>query len=131
MPPKSCGREEFGLDWLVPQLTGDEKPQNIQATLVALTASTVTKAIHRWCGSPDEVFACGGGVHNQTLMEALRKALAPATLNTIKQSDMPPHLVEMVAFAWLACRCTRHEVGNLPSVTGAKGPRVLGALYPA
>ena len=130
-PPKSCGREEFGIDWLLPQLAGNEKPEDIQATLVALTAHTVANAVRRWCGLPQEMFTCGGGVHNKTLIDALRRALAPVALDTTAQLGIPPHLVEAVAFAWLARRCLQRMPGNLPPVTGAKGSRVLGSIYSA
>ena len=130
-PPKSCGREQFGIDWLFKSLTGNERPQDVQATLVKLTAQTISQAIAKWCGTPNEVFACGGGVNNGALMNSLRSLLPSANLNTTDMLGVPAHLVESIAFAWLARCFTRGEAGNLPAVTGAKGPRILGANYPA
>ena len=128
-PPKSCGREEFGIDWLLDSLVGKERPQDVQATLVKLTALSVSRSIGKWCGNPDEVFACGGGVHNRALMSALRNALGSSVMDTTDALGVPAHLVEAVAFAWLARRCVNGEEGNLPAVTGARGSRILGAIY--
>ena len=130
-PPKSCGREEFGSAWLDNLLDGDETPADVQATLVALTATTIADAITRWCGNPTEVFVCGGGAHNAILMEALACALTASTIATTDALGFPADWVEAVAFAWLAYRTIHGLSGNLPEVTGAGGPRVLGAIYPA
>jgi anhydro-N-acetylmuramic acid kinase len=130
-PPKSCGREEFGIDWLDTQLDGTEAPADVQATLVALTATGITDAITRWCGTPTELFACGGGAHNDALMKALSGALPDTKVDTTDSLGLPADWVEAVAFAWLAQRTLCGLPGNLPEVTGARGPRILGAIYPA
>jgi anhydro-N-acetylmuramic acid kinase len=130
-PPKSCGREEFGIAWLDQQLQGDESAADIQATLVALTVAGIADAIAQWCGQPEEVFVCGGGAHNGALMDGLTVALAPAAVGSTDRLGLPADWVEAVAFAWLAYRNLRGAPGNLPEVTGAAGPRILGAVYPA
>lgn len=130
-PPKSCGREEFGIAWLDSRLDGSEAPADVQATLVAITAAGIVDATQRWCGCPAELYVCGGGAHNAALMAALRAGIPAATIDTTAVLGMPPDWVEAVAFAWLAFRTLHHLPGNLPEVTGAKGPRILGAVYPA
>ncbi|HEX8963013.1 MAG TPA: anhydro-N-acetylmuramic acid kinase [Rhodocyclaceae bacterium] len=130
-PPKSCGREEFGIAWLDGQLRGDEAPADVQATLAALTVATIAEAVSRCCGTPQQVFVCGGGVHNAALMDGLATMLAPAAVDVTDALGLPADWVEAVAFAWLAERALSGLPGNLPEVTGAAGPRVLGAIHPA
>ncbi|HEX8988469.1 MAG TPA: anhydro-N-acetylmuramic acid kinase [Rhodocyclaceae bacterium] len=130
-PPKSCGREEFGIAWLDGQLDGGEVPADVQATLAALTVAAITEAISRWCGAPQEVFVCGGGVHNVAVMDGLAATLAPAAVGITDALGLPADWVEAVAFAWLAERALSGLPGNVPEVTGAAGPRVLGAIHPA
>lgn len=129
-PPKSCGRDEFHLSWLESHLDGSEKPEDVQATLLELTALSVAQAINRWCGKPDELFVCGGGAQNQALMAGLQQHLPDCRVASTEFLGQPPDWVEAVAFAWLAWRTLRGEPGNLPEVTGAQGPRILGAIYP-
>ncbi|HEX8963277.1 MAG TPA: anhydro-N-acetylmuramic acid kinase [Rhodocyclaceae bacterium] len=130
-PPKSCGREEFGMAWLDAQLGGQEAAADVQATLVDLTVDGIGEAITRWCGSPAEIFVCGGGVHNAGVMVGLASALPQARVDRTDALGMPADWVEALAFAWLAHRTLQGLPGNLPEVTGARGPRVLGAIYPA
>jgi anhydro-N-acetylmuramic acid kinase len=130
-PPKSCGREEFGIGWLESSLAGGESPPDVQATLVALTASTIAEAIERWCGRPTELYVCGGGAHNESLMLELGNMLPGVAVRTTDALGLPTGWVEAAAFAWLAWRTLHGQHGNLPEVTGARGPRVLGAIYPA
>lgn len=130
-PPKSCGREQFYLGWLDAQLEGNETARDVQATLTEFTATTITSAINRWCGRPDELYVCGGGAHNEALMAALRRSISNAQVATTDALGLPADWVEAIAFAWLAHQALSHQPGNLPEVTGARGPRVLGALYPA
>ncbi len=129
-PPKSCGREEFNLAWLERHLTGDERPEDIQATLLELSAVTAIQAIERWCGKPEEIFVCGGGAHNQALMACLQHHAANCRVAGTDSLGLAADWVEAVAFAWLAWRTLCNEPGNLPEVTGARGPRILGAIYP-
>jgi anhydro-N-acetylmuramic acid kinase len=129
-PPKSCGREEFNLAWLEHHLAGSEQPQDVQATLLELSAVSVTKAVGRWCGSPGELFVCGGGARNLTLMARLQHHLANCRVASTDSLGQAADWVEALAFAWLAWRTLHNEPGNLAEVTGARGPRILGAIYP-
>lgn len=130
-PPKSCGREQFNLNWLDTQLDGRERPEDVQATLTAFTADATADAINRHCAGAGEVYVCGGGAHNGALMTALGQRLPKCRIDTTAALGLPPDWVEAMAFAWLAMRCLHNETGNLPDVTGARGPRLLGAIYPA
>lgn len=129
--PKSCGREQFHLGWLESQLAGDERPEDVQATLLAFTASSAVEAMRRHCGPPRELYVCGGGARNGALMSALAERLPDGRTATTDLLGLPVDQVEAAAFAWLAQRTVHRQPGNLPAVTGARGPRVLGALYPA
>ena len=129
-PPKSCGRDEFNSDWLDRFLAGNEQAEDVQASLLELTAVSASAAIGRWCGSPQEVFVCGGGARNQALMARLQQHLPDCRVAGTDFLGQPADWVEAVAFAWLAWRTLRGEAGNLAEVTGARGPRVLGAIYP-
>ena len=131
-PPKSTGREYFHLEWLAARgsLTS-LNPADVQATLLELTARSVVAAIEQYATTADEVVACGGGVHNPLLMRRLGKLLAPRTLCSSAEHGIDPDFLEATAFAWLARQRLLKLPGNLPAVTGARGPRVLGAIYSA
>jgi anhydro-N-acetylmuramic acid kinase len=130
LPPKSTGREYFNLDWLDARL-GDRtiKPADVQATLLALTTSSIVDALTRTGSNPGVVFACGGGVHNRALMSALSKALLPARLASTSEVGIDPDFVEAALFAWLAWQRIAERPGNLCSVTGARRPCMLGAVH--
>jgi anhydro-N-acetylmuramic acid kinase len=131
-PPKSTGREHFGLDWLDAQPgVASADPADIQATLVALTAHSVAAAVRAHARGADEVLACGGGVHNRGLMRALVAALQPCMLRSTAELGIDPDYVEAMGFAWLARQRLLDRPGNLPAVTGAHGPRRLGVVYQA
>ena len=102
----------------------------MQATLLALSADTIADAIRATAPDAREVFACGGGVHNPALMDAIAERVAPATLASTAALGLDPDYVEAAGFAWLARARLANEPGNIPAVTGARGPRVLGAIYP-
>lgn len=128
--PKSSGREVFNVDWLDRQLAGTSlAPVDVQATLLELTAQSIAAAIRRDAPDVTEVLACGGGVHNPALVEALARALAPVPIASTAHYGVDPDYVEATAFAWLAQRRLAALPGNLPSVTGSRGDRVLGAVY--
>ena len=110
---------------------GSEAPIDVQATLAALTTGMAARAITTWCSNVDEVYVCGGGVHNRTLMGQLANELAPAQVMPTDSLGLAADWVEAVAFAWLAHQTINGLPGNLPEVTGAAGPRILGAIYPA
>ncbi|MDX1482797.1 MAG: anhydro-N-acetylmuramic acid kinase, partial [Woeseiaceae bacterium] len=129
-PPKSTGFEDFNLDWLDDRLGGREiEPAHVQATLLALTCRSVAEAIRRDAPDTAEVIVCGGGVHNAVLMAALGRELAPIRVASIAERGIDPDWVEAALFAWLARETLAGRPGNLPSVTGAARPVVLGAVY--
>ncbi len=129
-PPKSTGRDLFDVQWLAQFDTGQRSPADVQATLTALTAETIAAAIEQECAAASSVLVGGGGAYNATLMSLLATRLAPRTVQTTDEVGVPAGLVEPIAFAWLAERCVAREPANLTDVTGARGRRVLGALWP-
>jgi anhydro-N-acetylmuramic acid kinase len=136
-PPKSTGRDLFNPVWLDAKLVGFEtiSPEDVQATLVALTAITVAREIERHASDCRAVYVCGGGARNPVLMQAIQQALgesgvAGVPVMTTEALGVPPQQVEALAFAWLAMRCVARKPGNVSAVTGAAGERVLGAIYP-
>jgi anhydro-N-acetylmuramic acid kinase len=132
--PKSTGRDLFHAEWLdarLAQLTHAVKPEDVQATLAALTATTIARAIHDASSDVGSVYVCGGGAENGELMRLLGTALPNATVASTEELGVAPNRVEALAFAWLGYRFMQRLPGNLPAVTGAKGDRILGALYPA
>jgi len=131
-PPKSTGRDLFHAAWLDAHLAAfpGVAPVDVQATLVALTARCVADDVLRYAPDCKGFYACGGGTRNQALMQAIAARLPGITVATTDALGVPPNQVEALAFAWLAERCLARLPGNLPSVTGAAGPRVLGAIYP-
>lgn len=130
-PPKSTGREYFNLDWAALHVATAQGAANAQASLLALTVRTVSDALRCHASDAAELLVCGGGVHNKALMAALRKAVAPLPLYSTAHFGLDPDHVEAAGFAWLARQRLMGKPGNLPSVTGAQGPRQLGAIYPA
>jgi anhydro-N-acetylmuramic acid kinase len=133
-PPKSTGRDHFRLPWLerhLASLRPVPPPANVQRTLLALTAQTIAEAIAVHCGGATEVLICGGGAHSAALRSELEGALAPRRLATTATVGIPVAEVEALAFAWLAREALAGRASSLPEVTGARGPRILGAIYPA
>ncbi|CAM5493329.1 anhydro-N-acetylmuramic acid kinase [Rhodanobacter lindaniclasticus] len=131
-PPKSTGREYFHLDWLATRAPlAALDPADVQATLLELTVRSVAAAVTQHAPDAMEVLVCGGGVHNDRLMRRLGESLAPRLLGSTAGSGIDPDFLEATAFAWLARQRLLHLPGNLPAVTGARGPRVLGAIYSA
>lgn len=130
-PPKSTGREQFSLTWVRHAISGNERPQDVQATLLELTAHSIAQAIGEYCAGAAAVYVCGGGAHNRMLMARLKALLAGRRVADTHALGLDPDWVEALAFAWLARQTLLRAPGNLPEVTGAKGPRILGAIYPA
>lgn len=137
-PPKSTGRDHFHAGWLDAQLQAHTglAPSDVQATLTALTAGSIADAILQHAPATRAVYVCGGGAYNRYLLRRLTQHLRHGANRNIPVSstealDVAPRHVEALAFAWLAQRFCLRRPGNLPAVTGARGPRVLGALYPA
>ena len=140
-PPKSTGREDFNIDWLDDQLADwrndeleydelEDTPENVQATLLKLTTRAIKKAIYRSDLDTGEVYVCGGGAYNSHLLEQLRWRLRKHNWSVQSTSvlGLSPTWVEATAFAWLSMRFMTQQSGNLPSVTGAEGFRVLGTM---
>lgn len=131
-PPKSTGRDQFHLGWLREKLRGSELPAaDVQATLLALTARSIADALRSHMPQCQHLLACGGGVRNPVLMARIQAELPAVKVGTTADHGVDPDFLEAMAFAWLARETLEHRAGNLPEVTGARGPRVLGAIYPA
>lgn len=135
-PPRSTGRELFHLDWLERRLTGEEAPEDVQATLAELTATSIALGIgmarERLAAPPAAaLIPCGGGAHNPDLLTRLARHLPETPLVASADWGWPADWLEAGAFAWLAWRRLQARPGNLPSVTGASGCRVLGGVYAA
>lgn len=129
-PPKSCGREQFNLGWLESHLSTGIRPEDVQTTLLELTAQSATSAIHHWCGIPGELVVCGGGAHNTALMKRLQSHLPKSRVLLSNVLGIDADWVEAMAFAWLAKQTLLGKPTDLAAVTGAKGARILGAIYP-
>jgi len=133
-PPKSTGRDLFNMQWLDDRLRAFDgptpAPQDVQATLQRLTARTVANAIDAAAAATQEVFVCGGGARNAGLMRELAYCLQRPVQPT-DALGVPAQQVEALAFAWLAQAFVERRPAGLPAVTGARGARILGALYPA
>jgi anhydro-N-acetylmuramic acid kinase len=129
-PPKSTGREYFHRAWLDRQLAsvGAVSDADVQATLAELTAATIAAAIRSELEHCQDIIVCGGGAHNADLLRRLRR-LATARVTTTEAHGFSPDWVEAAAFAWLARARLREIPGNVPSVTGARRPAVLGSVY--
>lgn len=128
-PPKSTGREYFHLDWLAGFQPDKYAPQDVQATLCELTARTVQQEVSKYAPQTKAVYICGGGVHNAALMQALQSHFAPLPVANTAEAGLDPDWVEAICFAWLARRTLAKQAGNLPAVTGASQPVVLGGIY--
>lgn len=130
--PRSTGREHFSPRWLQARLAAlpNLHPQDVQATLAELTARAIAGSLASSAFRPEAVYVCGGGAHNDDVMRRLYRLLRPARLATTLALGLNPDWVEAAAFAWLARRRLQHLPGNAPEVTGARGPRVLGTVYP-
>jgi len=129
-PPKSTGRDLFNESWLRATLAGGAPPRDVQATLLELTARSASDAIGLFCRGTQRVIVCGGGARNPVLMRRLAALLAPVAIETSDLHGIDAQQVEATAFAWLAKRALASQPAGLPSVTGARGARVLGAVYP-
>lgn len=130
-PPKSTGRDVFHLKWLESLITTQYAPEDIQATLLQLSAHSIADSIHQHCPGANEIYLCGGGAHNSTLVKRLSELLPNLPISLTDTLGIDADWVEAAAFAWLAYQTQHGLPGNLPGVTGAKGERILGAIYPA
>ncbi|HEY5994994.1 MAG TPA: anhydro-N-acetylmuramic acid kinase [Gallionellaceae bacterium] len=130
-PPKSCGRDLFSMDWLKKHLQGGEAPADVQATLLALTGESIAEAIGKFCPGTQEVYLCGGGAHNSALRNYLGQALPDCRIQLTDALGVGADWMEAIAFAWLARQALHGTPANLPQVTGAAHPCILGAIYPS
>lgn len=129
--PKSSGREYFNMEWLGTYLDkcAPLAPEDVQRTLLELTARSVADALGAMAGA--QVYLCGGGSRNRFLLERLGALMPDRPPQTTAQLGLAPEAVEGAAFAWLAMRTLEGLPGNSPESTGARGPRILGGIYPA
>jgi len=130
-PPKSSGRDLFNMEWLQDKLQGKEKAEDVQATLLELTCRTIAQAIQQHCVGAEEIYLCGGGAHNQILHNRLAVLLPDSSVETTNALGVDSDYLEAIAFAWLAQQTLHGLPANLPAVTGARHPCILGAIYPA
>jgi anhydro-N-acetylmuramic acid kinase len=130
-PPKSTGRDLFNLPWLEHFLSPDFAPVDVQATLLELTVKGIASAILDHCSTTSEIYLCGGGAHNGALVRRLNQSLPNRNIAPTDDLGVNADWVEAFAFAWLARQTLNGKPGNLPEVTGARGARTLGAIYPA
>lgn len=131
--PKSTGKGYFSPSWLHKYLDQQKtfhlKPEDIQATLLHLTAVSITNAVKLYCNQVDEVILCGGGAHNNDLVCSVQHYLKGIKVFKSDELGVSVNQVEGATFALLAALRLRNIPGNLPSVTGASNMRVLGAVY--
>lgn len=132
-PPKSTGRDLFNMPWLSSYLNENAKeqwlPQDVERTLLELTALSIFDAIKRYSGEVEEIYLCGGGAYNTLLVRRLEALLKNVKIQRTDALGIDASYAEAVAFAWLAKQCVERKTGNLPLVTGAIAERVLGAIY--
>ncbi|MGL4668671.1 MAG: anhydro-N-acetylmuramic acid kinase [Saezia sp.] len=133
-PPKSTGRDLFHMEWLnhhLRFLPNRHQPQDIQATLLELTAQSAAQALRKHAPNAASLLLCGGGALNSFLTHRLQELVHPTVTESTAAYGVPPLQVEATAFAWLARKCILEQPANSPQVTGAKGARILGAIYQA
>jgi anhydro-N-acetylmuramic acid kinase len=132
-PPKSTGRDLFNAAWLDAALLSmaDIAPADMQATLAEFSARAAIDALRQQAPQTQRLLVCGGGAFNTHLLQRLAALLPSVPVDSSDAAGVPPLQVEALAFAWLAQAFVVRRPGNLAAVTGARGPRVLGALYPA
>lgn len=130
-PPKSTGKEKFNLEWVKTQVLRhrETRPEDVQRTLLQLSVITATRQMPQTPAMT--VYVCGGGTRNRLFMKELSQALSPVRVLNTDILGIDPQWVEPTAFAWLARQTMERKPGNLAEVTGASGPRILGAIYPA
>lgn len=131
-PPKSTGRELFSIEWLDQQLLqhgGDYPAADVQATLLELTAVSISQHVQRFAPDSEEIYICGGGAYNAALMERLAALNPAARLTASSQLGIEPCWVEATAFAWLAKQCLEGASNNCPTATGSSRALILGGIY--
>lgn len=129
LPPKSTGKEYFNQHWVEQQLQKFKyqiSPEHVQRTLIELTTVTISDALKKL--TPDSIYICGGGVHNETLINSLAKKLS-AEIKSTKELGIDPDFMEAIAFAWLAKKRLNEQTAVISSVTGAKVDAIAGCVY--
>jgi len=131
-PPKSTGIEYFSSRWLDKRLPpwANDRPQDIQATLAEFSAHSLAAALLAQ-GQPDRIILCGGGVHNQDLLERLGRHLPAITISASDEYGLPADYVEATLFAWLARERLNQRPIATSSITGARHPVALGVIVHA
>lgn len=131
--PKSTGRDLFHPAWLAKQLQGLDTlaPHDVQATLAELTVWACADSVQRHLPRCHTLIVCGGGAYNSYVMSRLQTALAPCRVHSSDDFGLPAQQVEAAAFAWLAQQTVQRQASSISSVTGARGARILGGIYPA
>ncbi|HKX44733.1 MAG TPA: anhydro-N-acetylmuramic acid kinase [Burkholderiaceae bacterium] len=135
-PPKSTGRDLFNPEWLAARLLASApasaapQPADVQATLAEFTAAACANDLQRYAPEAAELLVCGGGAFNTHLLRRIAARVPSLRVLRSDERGLPPTQVEGCAFAWLARAHVKREALDIGSITGARGPRVLGALYP-
>lgn len=131
--PKSTGRDLFNPAWLALHLErfAGVAPEGVQATLAELTAQSCASSVERYALGSEVLIVCGGGAFNTHLMRRLQTLLPWLDVCDSQAKGLPPLQVEAAAFAWLARKTMQRETSSLQKVTGARGARILGSIYPA
>ncbi len=127
--PKSIGKEYFSLEWLLSHTQPDYASHDIQATLLALTVTSICQAIEGFDLRPEQLAICGGGVHNHALLKALSAQLPDQVVASTSAIGVDPDFLEAMMFAWLAAQTVNQIPIDLTRITGAKHPAILGAIY--
>ncbi len=130
-PPKSTGRDLFNMVWLASHLEGNERPQDVQATLLALTAKTIVDHIARYAPTAARILVCGGGANNGALLADIAHLFSCGSVERTDTYGVPAQQVEALAFAWFALRAIERRPLDMTATTGAAHPCILGAIYPA
>ncbi|WP_298624344.1 anhydro-N-acetylmuramic acid kinase [uncultured Legionella sp.] len=128
--PKSIGKEYFSLDWLQCYLQKEYMPEDIQASLLALTAHSIAFTVQNHQNKIKSLYLCGGGTHNTHLLNSLTQLLPGIEVDSIAKAGSSPDYLEAMMFAWLAAQTMEYKPVNLTAITGSKDPAILGAVYP-
>lgn len=130
-PPKSASRDIFTSEWLERELTGREREEDVLATLLLLTVRCIANGIRNHCPGAQEVWLYGSGAHNEELVRQLGVYLPTLSIGRSDRLGYTVDALEACAMAWLARQSLAGLPGGLAEATGARGPRILGAIYPA
>lgn len=128
--PKSIGKEYFSLAWLDTFLKPEYKPVDVQTTLLALTAKTISNTILQIDSRVKKLYLCGGGTHNRTLQQTIHTLLPEVAVNSVALVGVSPDYLEAMMFAWLAAQTMNKKAVDLRTITGSTKSAILGAVYP-